>query len=486
MLPPLAAISRGICGQSPTGAQASAKKSFGAPTLIPEKAQNFKAAVESSKQSIEREHWDRQKRLQLVESSMQHLEAHEQELLKQEFEAREQRGVVAKFRHWSTADFDAIAVLGQGSFGTVYLVQNKEDPSQYFALNQMTKLRHAKKNLKKCVYAERDVLSQARNRWFVELFATFQDANHIFMLMEFLPGGDLFKWIELKNRFSVEETRFYMAELLEALDVLHKQGFIHRDIKFDNMILTPDGHLKLLDFGLCRADPMTDIPDELPSRRPSAKSMVPRKRQEMATQVGTVYYMAPEVMRGEVSPACDVWAVGVMTYECLYGSPPFHANEEPDEGKRKHIMRQLIINHKKTFPSRLTKAKKFGFLTDDAERFLTGIICEPTVRLPISQCREEPFFKGLDFSRLHLMEPPIKPELDGPADLRHFDDFPSRSCRTPRLAVPSRIHLWNGPITTSIAMPLNYGDQRVSKSCLGSHRSQPTRRSLACDLSTRT
>jgi len=430
MLPPLAAVSRGLCGQqSPPGAQAGVLKKAAekGPSLIPDKAENFKAAVESSKQSIERDHLERQKRLEMVETSMPHLEPHEQELLKQEFDAREQRGVVAKFRHWSTAEFNAIAVLGQGSFGTVYLVQQKDDPSQYFALKQMTKVRHSKKNMKRCVYTERDVLSQARNRWFVELFATFQDAHNIFMVMEFLPGGDLFKWIELKNRFSFDETRFYMAELLEALDCLHKHGFIHRDIKFDNMILTPDGHLKLLDFGLCKADPAADVESETPKlgTRAPAKSMVTsKKRQEMATQVGTVYYMAPEVMRGEVSPACDVWAVGVMTYECLYGSPPFHANEEKDEGKRRHLLRQLVINHKKTFPSRMAKAKKFGFIDNDVEQFLMGVICEPSVRLTIPQCREEAFFKSLDFKRLHLMEPPFKPELDGPADLRHFDDFP--------------------------------------------------------------
>eukprot|EP00913_Durusdinium_trenchii_P034125 g31939.t1 len=185
--------------------EAAAKKGVAgreSPSAISEKAANFKAAVESSKAGIEREHADRQRRLELMETSVAHLEPKEKELLKHEFEALEHRGVVAKFRtartdrlrttpndhflalfkllgrHWSTGDLDPIAVLGQGSFGTVFLVQQKEDPTR------------------------RDVLSQARNRWFVELFATFQDANHIFMLMEFLPGGDLFKWIETKNRFS--------------------------------------------------------------------------------------------------------------------------------------------------------------------------------------------------------------------------------------------------------------------------------------------
>ncbi|CAJ1446635.1 unnamed protein product [Effrenium voratum] len=239
MLPPLAAVSRGQAPKPPAPAKVTPKLS--------EKAANFKAAVEGGKKCLERDHMDRQKRLDFLEDSVA-TSPLKRELLEAEFQAREQRGVLAKFRHWSTADFQPIAVLGAGAFGTVYLVRQKEK-DQYFALKQMTKVRHGKKNLKRCVYTEREVLAQARNRWFVELSATFQDADHIYMLMEFLPGGDLFRWIEVMRRFSMDETRFYMAELLEALDVLHKHGFIHRDIKFDNMVLTAQGHLKLLDFG---------------------------------------------------------------------------------------------------------------------------------------------------------------------------------------------------------------------------------------------
>ncbi|CAE7760331.1 ndrB, partial [Symbiodinium pilosum] len=324
-----------------------------------------------------------------------------------------------------------------GAFGTVFLVGLKSaETPQYFALKQMTKQRHAKKNIKKCVYNERDVLAQARNRWFVELFATFQDANHIYMLMEFLPGGDLFKWIEVKNRFSVDETRFYMAELLEALDVLHKHGFIHRDIKFDNMILTSNGHLKLLDFGLCKAEPTDDraaappkdvaVTHKSPSKlKSSLKQGGPSpKRQQVATQVGTVYYMAPEVMRGEVSPGSDIWAVGVMTFECLYGSPPFHAYEEDDEVKRRQVLRQMVLNHKKVFPARLAKAKRHGVITVEAESFLQGVIRDPAERLDVQACKNHAFFSGIDFARLHLMEPPFKPDLSGPTDLRNFDEHP--------------------------------------------------------------
>mmetsp|Transcript_20246 Transcript_20246/g.47961 ORF Transcript_20246/g.47961 Transcript_20246/m.47961 type:complete len:469 (+) Transcript_20246:55-1461(+) len=418
MLPPLAAVSRGQAPKPPAPAKVTPKLS--------EKAANFKAAVEGGKKCLERDHMDRQKRLDFLEDSVA-TSPLKRELLEAEFQAREQRGVLAKFRHWSTADFQPIAVLGAGAFGTVYLVRQKEK-DQYFALKQMTKVRHGKKNLKRCVYTEREVLAQARNRWFVELSATFQDADHIYMLMEFLPGGDLFRWIEVMRRFSMGETRFYMAELLEALDVLHKHGFIHRDIKFDNMVLTAQGHLKLLDFGLCRADPHGDDLHlhDFGEAKPSPKSML-TKRQEMATQVGTIYYMAPEVLRGEVSPASDIWAVGVMTFECLYGSPPFRVEEKGDEVKKRHIMRQMVLNHKTSLPPRMAKAKKLGFIPADAETFISKVMCEAAVRIPIAQCRAEPFFQGLDFSRLHLMEPPFKPELSGPGDLRNFDEFPFKA-----------------------------------------------------------
>ncbi|CAE8599778.1 unnamed protein product, partial [Polarella glacialis] len=335
---------------------------------------------------------------------------------------------------WTTDDFKSLAVLGAGAFGTVFLVkQVASDSEQYFAVKQMTKQRHSKKNIKKCVYNERDVLAQARNRWFVELFATFQDADHIYMVMEFVPGGDLFKWIELKNRFTPDQTRFYMAELLEALDVLHKQGFVHRDIKFDNMVLSASGHLKLLDFGLCKVDP-NGVKDEDPATQTDLCSGVANNgagkfsgRQHLASQVGTAHYMAPEVLRGEVGPESDVWAVGVMAFECLYGSPPFHAYDLTDEAGRRSALKKCVLNHKDVFPRRLEKAKIHGFIPPDAERFLLGVVCDKSERLTIEQLRKEPFFESLDLANIHLMEPPLKPRLSGPSDTRNFDDHPYKS-----------------------------------------------------------
>eukprot|EP00931_Biecheleriopsis_adriatica_P025330 TRINITY_DN15587_c0_g1_i1.p1 TRINITY_DN15587_c0_g1~~TRINITY_DN15587_c0_g1_i1.p1 ORF type:complete len:494 (-),score=119.92 TRINITY_DN15587_c0_g1_i1:214-1695(-) len=419
---PTAALNRNVAAGLDSRANAAAvAERFSA------KAANFKVAVESGKKQIEKGHSDRLKRHQLLEEGLADAGDQTRKAISGQFLERETKGLVATFNRWSTDDFESKAVLGAGAFGTVFLVKQRGlESEQYFAVKQMTKHRHSKKNIKRGVFNERDVLATVRNRWFVELFATFQDADHIYMVMEFVPGGDLFKWIELKNRFTPSETRFYMAELLEALDVLHKHGFIHRDIKFDNMVLSASGHLKLLDFGLCRNDPGLEhkeapLPTEKTQQTEGLKSCLKKDRRQVASQVGTVHYMAPEVMRGEVGPKSDIWAVGVMTFECLYGSPPFHAYDVEDEARRRQVLKQTIINHKTHFPRRLEKGKVHGFIPPEAAKLLLGIIQEPTERLSIELCRQEPFFSSLDFSQLHLMEPPFKPKLSGPADTRNFD-----------------------------------------------------------------
>eukprot|EP00930_Biecheleria_cincta_P019234 TRINITY_DN14734_c0_g1_i1.p1 TRINITY_DN14734_c0_g1~~TRINITY_DN14734_c0_g1_i1.p1 ORF type:complete len:509 (+),score=109.15 TRINITY_DN14734_c0_g1_i1:50-1528(+) len=407
------------------------------------KAQNFKASVESTKTSIEQEHSDCQRRRQVLEAGLQGAGAGEEtrRALSSQFVEREAKGLLAKFKQRSTEDYESMAVLGAGAFGTVFLVREKDtEPEKYFAVKQMTKQRHTKKNIKKGVFNERDVLAKARSQWFVELFATFQDADHIYMVMEFVPGGDLFKWMEWKERFSLPETRFYMAELLKALDVLHKHGFVHRDIKFDNMVLGANGHLKLLDFGLCKVDPASDQAHETSADPSKADASVQdlksclkgdkNKRRQMASQVGTVHYMACEIFRGEVSAASDIWSVGVMTFECLYGSPCFHAYHVDDEVQRRAALKQSILNHAQILPGRLLKAKRNLFIDDAAEQFLRNIICEPEDRSCFEKCRQDAFFQGLDFDRLQFMTPPFLPELSGPADTRNFDEHPFKPLKS--------------------------------------------------------
>jgi len=384
------------------------------------RAENFKTAAEAKKKLLEHDKGSREMRTQVFVERAATVNEDERKEKLQLFQQQERRLVRAMRKVWSTQDFEPLRVLGKGAFGVVHLVRQR-DNGRYVALKQMPKSRYREKNLRERAFAERHILAEAANRWFVELLATFQDHDNFYMVMEFVQGGDLLTHLEQKRRFSEEETRFYMAELLEAIDVVHRAGFVHRDIKPDNVVLGVEGHLKLLDFGLCKADPTTEPPPE--AEQPANPLVATTRRQRMRSARGTPQYMAPEAMVGEVCPGGDIWAMGVMVYECLSGSVPFHAGLEEGQEANLKVLSQ-VRGHREHFAKRLAKAKGRGFVGPEAERLLLGLICDVGERLTAEQIRREPFFSSLDFATIHQQQPPIVPgrHLSGPTDTRLFPE----------------------------------------------------------------
>jgi protein-serine/threonine kinase len=273
-------------------------------------------------------------------------------------------------------NFQTIKVIGKGAFGEVKLVQRKTD-GKIYALKSLIKTEMFKKDQLAHVRAERDILADSKdNPWLVKLHASFQDSAFLYMLMEFLPGGDLMTMLIKYEIFSEDITRFYMAEIVMAIEAVHKLGFLHRDIKPDNILLDRGGHIKLTDFGLStggrkqhensyyQALLKSNSNDKSGNRNSIAlneqinltvsnRGLVNtwrKSRRHMAySTVGTPDYIAPEIFLGQgYTYLCDWWSVGAIMFECLVGWPPFCAEDTHDTYRK-------IVNWRETlyFPEEL-------------------------------------------------------------------------------------------------------------------------------------
>ncbi|KIP05792.1 hypothetical protein PHLGIDRAFT_30746 [Phlebiopsis gigantea 11061_1 CR5-6] len=334
-------------------------------------------------------------------------------------------------------DFRTVKVIGKGAFGEVRVVQ-KTDTGKIYAMKTLKKEEMLKKDQLAHVRAERDVLAESNSPWVVQLYYSFQDPAYLYLIMEFLPGGDLMTMLIKYDTFSEDVTRFYIAECVLAIEAVHKLGFIHRDIKPDNILIDKDGHIKLSDFGLSTGfhkqhdssyyqrllESATGVQSPTTAARNSvmvnAIHLTMTNKDQIATwkanrrklaysTVGTPDYIAPEIFQQKgYGNECDWWSLGAITFECLVGYPPFCSESTQDT-----YQKILRWNDYLMFPDDV-------HLSREAEDLIRRLLTSQERRMKVDQIRHHPFFYGVNWNAIRQIEAPFIPRLRSITDTSYF------------------------------------------------------------------
>ncbi len=368
-------------------------------------------------------------------SKMQELNLPDEEVskIKDEILHKEGENLRKKRQKLSIFDFEPIKIIGQGAFGEVRVC--KYIPTNdIVAIKKMKKLEMHEKNQILHVRAEREVLSEAKNDWIVNLKFSFQDNKYLYLGMEYLPGGDLMSLLMDRDILPELDAKFYAAELVLCIESVHKLNCIHRDLKPDNVLIGKDGHIKLSDFGLSKRMefPLYDNNidnnnlnsnlnnnnnfNSYASKFNQFKLMTKNKRRAYAfSTVGTPDYIAPEVFKQKgYGPEVDWWSLGVIMYEMMIGFPPFFSKTSTETCRK-------ILNWKNTF-----YIPEEADISNEAYDILIKLINDVEYRLGgngAEQVKNHPFFKGVDWNNIKKQKPPFIPQLDSDYDTKYFDDF---------------------------------------------------------------
>ncbi|XP_054021831.1 ribosomal protein S6 kinase alpha-3 isoform X2 [Dryobates pubescens] len=302
------------------------------------------------------------------------------------------------------SQFELLKVLGQGSFGKVFLVKkiSGSDARQLYAMKVLKKATLKVRDRVR-TKMERDILVEVNHPFIVKLHYAFQTEGKLYLILDFLRGGDLFTRLSKEVMFTEDDVKFYLAELALALDHLHSLGIIYRDLKPENILLDEEGHIKLTDFGL-------------------SKESIDHEKKAYSF-CGTVEYMAPEVVnrRGHTQSA-DWWSFGVLMFEMLTGTLPF-------QGKDRKETMTMILKAKLGMPQ---------FLSPEAQSLLRMLFKRnPANRLGagpdgVEEIKRHAFFSKIDWNKLYRREihPPFKPATGRPEDTFYFD--PEFTAKTPK------------------------------------------------------
>ena len=287
-------------------------------------------------------------------------------------------------------DFSPLKVLGRGSFGKVVLVR-LEKTKKLYAMKILKKELVIKRKQVNHTMTERSLLEKLNHPFIVKLFYAFQDKTKLYFITEFMQGGELFFHLRRNSQYKEKSVKFYMSEILLAIDYMHKNNFIYRDLKPENILIDKLGHIKLTDFGLSK--------------------LLDEEAQKTYTLCGTPEYLAPEIIFEKgYDKTCDWFSFGVLMFEMLCGFHPFK--------QKKGKFNPQIYKMKIIIPENIGKNAR-----DLIEKLLNS---NPRERIGYNSSEEimkHDFFKDIDFDKVLKREykPPFIPKLDNEEDLRYFD-----------------------------------------------------------------
>jgi len=407
-----------------------------------------KYSIKKIKEESKKKDWD------LITSKLNNLNLPEsqKEELKKNFLHQEAEQLRQQRKKMTIYEFIPLTIIGRGAFGEVRVCRQKST-GDIVAIKKMRKEDMIAKNQLMHVRTEKEILT-ADNPWIVKLKYSFQDDYFLYLVMDFLPGGDLMNLLMKKDILKEDEARFYTAEMILAVDSVHKLNCIHRDLKPDNILIDKNGHIQLSDFGLSKIGdknffPMTTTNNEqnnnntnnmklnnkddpitfankninnsnknnFTSNNNNTKNKK-RTRLMAYSTVGTPDYIAPEVFgQNGYGQEVDWWSIGVMFFEMVVGYPPFFSENPSDTCKK-------ILKWKQYF-----SIPNDANLSPEAKSLIKAMVTTPENRLGyngVEEIKKHPFFKGINWDNIRNTKAPFIPDIKNDYDTKYFDTFPEQ------------------------------------------------------------
>jgi serum/glucocorticoid-regulated kinase 2 len=293
-------------------------------------------------------------------------------------------------------DFDELKLLGKGSYGKVLLVR-KKDNQKLYAMKVLEKSLIKDEGQEEHTLVERFLLEKVVHPFIVSLHYAFQSKERLYLITEFMQGGDYFYLLRRHVKFPEDMMKFYICEIILALEYLHSHNCIYRDLKPENILLDRDGHVKITDLGLSKYF----------YRKEEANNIA-------YTICGTKDYLAPEVQlqsKDGYDKSIDWWSLGVLIYESLTGYSPFKAENCIDFN---NYLENLKIDD-------------YFFWSIEVRNLIKSLLqIDPKMRLGYNgsnEVKEHPFFVDVDWNAVigRKIDPPYKPHISDDLDLSHFE-----------------------------------------------------------------